>query len=266
MSAGMGPSRRYDGQAATYDRRTAIDETAARTAATEALAIAGGGRTIVEIGAGTGEFGRQLAALARHYVGLDLSRPMLERFRTKLQGEPGSASLVQAELNHPWPLRDDVADAVVAARVVHLLDPNMVAAEARRVCRPGGCLLLGRIEHDEQGLRGRLRQERQRLFATHGVRMGGGEAGTRRLIASCVAAGATSPDRRQAAGWERPASVLDVIAEWDAVGAWAGRPVEPVLQAEVQAALRLWAESEFGTLQHTALCGERFMLEVVRFP
>jgi SAM-dependent methyltransferase len=266
MSAGVGPSRRYDGQAETYDRRTAIDETAARTAAVEALAIAGGGYTVVEIGAGTGEFGRQLAALSRQYVGLDLSRPMLARFGAKLEEGPATASLVQAELNRPWPLRDGAADAVVAARVVHLLDRNIVAAEARRVCRPGGCLLIGRIEHDEQGLRGRLRRERQRLFAMHGVRQGGGEAGARHLITCCEAAGATSPGRRLVAEWQRPTTVADVIAEWDTVGAWAGRPVAPAVQAEVQAALRLWAQAEFGTLHHTELCAEHFVLDVVRFP
>jgi SAM-dependent methyltransferase len=219
----------------------------------------------VEIGAGTGEFGRQLAALSRRYVGLDLSRPMLARFRAKLEGGPPTASLVQAELNRPWPLRDGASDAVVAARVVHLLDSNLVATEARRVCRPGGCLLIGRMEHDEHGLRGRLRRERQRLFATHGVRLGGGEAGAHRLIACCEAAGATSLGRQLAAGWLRPATVGDVIAEWDTVGAWAGRPVAPAVQAEVQAALRLWAQDVFGTLHHTELCGEHFVLDVVRF-
>ncbi len=231
-----------------------------------ALVIAGGRRTVVEIGAGTGELGRQLAALARRYVGLDLSGSMLVHFHAKLDGGPANANLVQAECNRPWPLRDGVADAVVALRVVHLLDADLVAGEARRVCRPGGCLLIGRVEHDEQGLRGRLRRERQRLFAAHGVPMAGGESGGRRLVARCEAAGATALGRRLIGGWQQPASAGVVIAEWDTVGAWAGRPVAPAVQAEVQAALRDWAEREFGTLEHTDACGERFFLDGVRFP
>jgi ubiquinone/menaquinone biosynthesis C-methylase UbiE len=266
VSDGSRRSRRYDGQAATYDRRRTLDENVARSAAATALAIAGGEGTVVEIGAGTGEIGRQLAILSQHYVGLDLSRPMLARFRAKLGGGPLTADLVQAECNRSWPLRDGVANAVVAAHVVHLLDPVLVAAEVRRVCRPGGCLLVGRVEHNEHSLLGRLRRERQSLFAARGIPMTGGESGTRRLIACCEAAGATSLGRRLIGEWQLPVTAGDVITEWDTVGAWAGRPVAPAVQAEVQAALRRWAEGEFGTLKHTESCGERFSIEGVRFP
>ncbi len=267
MSANDTASRRYDGQATTYDDRTAIAERAACTVAAAVLAIAGGRRTVVEIGAGTGELGRQFAALPCRYVGLDLSRAMLARFQAKLGEDAASASLVQAECNRAWPLRDGAADAVIAMRVVHLLDAKLVAAEAKRVCRLGGFLLIGRVEHDESGLRERLRRERQRRFAEHGVHLPGGRQGGGRLIERCAAAGATLLGRRQVAEWVRPTiTAANVIAAWDAVDAWAGRPVEPVVQAEVQNALRGWAEAEFGSLDHGEPCIERFFLDVVRFP
>ncbi|HLZ68454.1 MAG TPA: class I SAM-dependent methyltransferase [Dehalococcoidia bacterium] len=266
MSTARPTSRRYDAQATVYDRRTALDAAAARSIAAAILAIVGDRRTVVEIGAGTGELGRRLAARSGRYFGLDLSRPMLARFRAKLGAGAAGVHLMQAECNGPWPLRSGAADVVIAVRVVHLLAPAVLAAEARRVCRPGGVLLIGRVRHDEHGLRERLRRERRRLFAERGVGLPGAEAGSRRVLARCTAAGATPLGKHTLAAWTHAVSAAEVIAGWDAAGAWAGGPVAEGTRAAVQAVLRAWARAEFGTLQYQEPCRECFLLDGVRFP
>ena len=51
------------------------------------------------------------------------------------------------------PIRDRALAVVFASRVVHHLQVRHVVHEVLRVCRPGGCLLLGRVVRDAAILR-----------------------------------------------------------------------------------------------------------------
>ena len=95
------------------------------------------GRTLLELGCGTGRLGRALAPRAGCYVGLDASRPMLARAQAKdLRG----AALIQAR-GEALPLRDGSIDAIVAAWVLVNLSPGRserILNETQRVLRPSG--------------------------------------------------------------------------------------------------------------------------------
>lgn len=96
---------------------------------------------VLEVGAGTGRIALPLAAHVGRYVGVDLSRPMLERLRAKRAGEP--VDVVQGDITH-LPLRGARYDAVIAVHVFHLVPEwRSALAEAARVLKPGGRLLLG---------------------------------------------------------------------------------------------------------------------------
>jgi SAM-dependent methyltransferase len=68
----------------------------------QAMAAAAGGGLILELGCGTGRVLLPLARASFEITGLDLSAPMLERCRAKLQAEPpevrGRVRLLQADM------------------------------------------------------------------------------------------------------------------------------------------------------------------------
>src|SRR5687767_8563480 len=100
-------SDRFAEQGLLFDARAGLDPAVGdRVARSVAAHTAGSPEDlIVEIGAGTGEIGRDFAALPLTYVGIDLSRPMLTVFQEKVGGMPVPA-LIQADGNCPWPVRE----------------------------------------------------------------------------------------------------------------------------------------------------------------
>ncbi|MEM6851995.1 MAG: metalloregulator ArsR/SmtB family transcription factor [Pseudomonadota bacterium] len=98
---------------------------------------------LVDMGAGTG---RMLIALADRYrrgVGYDLSTEMLAVARANLEREGVSHAQVRQGDMLAAPMDADAADLVTIHQVLHYLDdPGAAVAEAARVLRPGGRLLL----------------------------------------------------------------------------------------------------------------------------
>src|SRR5579885_2537082 len=163
-SAQPGGARRFDALAEGFDRRTGLDPAAVADIAAGVLELVGplaGGHRAIEIGAGTGDIGLELARRAERYVGIDLSAPMLDVFRSKVSGGPARRRpplLVQADADGDWPVRGASITVVFASRVAHLLEVGHVVAESRRVCKSGGCFVVGRIERT--GVKQVLRQQR----------------------------------------------------------------------------------------------------------
>jgi ubiquinone/menaquinone biosynthesis C-methylase UbiE len=94
---------------------------------------------VLEVGVGTGRVGVPLAAHAGAYVGVDLSRPMLDVLRAKPEG--GAVRVAQADITE-LPLAAGRFDAVVAVHIFHLIPTwRQALREIARVLRPGGMLL-----------------------------------------------------------------------------------------------------------------------------
>ena len=75
----------FDDQAQDFDRRAGLPPEACRSVAEAVAGMADGlVGPLLDLGAGTGEIGLQLALQSRPYVALDLSVPMLASFRRKL--------------------------------------------------------------------------------------------------------------------------------------------------------------------------------------
>jgi SAM-dependent methyltransferase len=106
------------------------------------------GDRVVDLGCGTGSTLAQVdAGLA---LGLDVSRAALDRAAEALALAAGSPFLlVQADLKDPLPLADASADRVLCHDVLECLpDPDALVAEAARVLRPGGRLVLAHTDYD----------------------------------------------------------------------------------------------------------------------
>ena len=103
---------------------------------------AGPGGRLLEVGVGTGRIALPLHRRGRRVVGVDLSVPMLERYRAKAAAAGLPAPPVLRADATRLPFRDACVDAVLEVHVLHLVPLwELALAEVRRVLAPGGVLL-----------------------------------------------------------------------------------------------------------------------------
>lgn len=107
--------------------------------------LAGAGRedTSLDVCCGPGLLACAFARVVRHSVGIDLTPAMLEQAR-KTQAEQGLSNLSwqEGDVNAlPFP---DAHFSIVSSRFAlhHLLDPLSALGEMKRVCKPGGRVVV----------------------------------------------------------------------------------------------------------------------------
>lgn len=110
----------------------------------------------VDLGCGTGDLLELMTARADKVIGVDSSPRMLEEARKRFKNAGGSVDIRLGEIEH-LPLCDAEADiAVVCLVLQYIADPSAALAEAGRVIKSGGRLLLAEIEkHESLELRDR---------------------------------------------------------------------------------------------------------------
>jgi SAM-dependent methyltransferase len=117
------------------------DEAALRTVVD--FSGAGPDDTVLDVACGPGILACAFAKVARHVTGIDLTPAMLERARL-LQAEQGLTNLTWHHGDVlPLPFADGQFTLVVSRFAFHhLLEPAAVLAEMRRVCAPGGTVMV----------------------------------------------------------------------------------------------------------------------------
>ncbi len=94
------------------------------------------GAVLVDLGCGAGLLAPHIRSLGYHHIGLDITASALRQ-----AGEHGVLPVRADVLALPLP--DSVADVVVAGEILeHVTDLRRAVAEACRVLRPGGTLVL----------------------------------------------------------------------------------------------------------------------------
>jgi ubiquinone/menaquinone biosynthesis C-methylase UbiE len=109
-------------------------------------ALTGAGiRSVIDVGAGTGNVAVHLASRGVEVTAVDLSNAMLDRLRAKMKmqtGLPGRIEIVEqdAHLLNRWPAAVfDGANVLLA--LFAMREPRLVLREIIRVVRPGGLIV-----------------------------------------------------------------------------------------------------------------------------
>jgi SAM-dependent methyltransferase len=135
--------RGFDRAAEAYERGRPDYPAAAVRHLGRVLAL-GPGRTVVELGSGTGKFTRALAPLGAARIAIEPTPGMRRVFERTVPDVPALDGTAEA-----IPLPPGFADAVVCAQSFHWFRPRPALAEIRRVLRPGGGLGLVWNTRDE---------------------------------------------------------------------------------------------------------------------
>ena len=106
-----------------------------------------------DLGCGTGESAAALAPFVARVIAIDRSGEMLQAARRRLRDAP-NVEVRRGELE-ALPVRDAELDAATLLLVLHHLpDPGAALAEAARVLKPGGRLLIAdMLPHDREEYR-----------------------------------------------------------------------------------------------------------------
>jgi ubiquinone/menaquinone biosynthesis C-methylase UbiE len=135
-------SETFRRQGADWDEMRALDLPASAVeAALDALVPATG--RLIDIGTGTGRVLEPLGGRVREGVGIDASRAMLALARARLARAGLSHCSVRLADMYRLPIEDAGFDIGVMQMVLHYAEqPGAVLAEAARVLRPGGALVV----------------------------------------------------------------------------------------------------------------------------
>jgi len=133
--------RIYAGLAGVYDRLFDWALRPGRLAAVRRLDLSGGKR-ILEVGVGTG---LSLASYAEEaeITAIDISEEMLEHARLQAARRPGRPVTIRRMDAQEMTFGDGEFDHVIVPYVISVVpDPRRTMQEIRRVCRPGGTLIV----------------------------------------------------------------------------------------------------------------------------
>lgn len=108
---------------------------------------------VADLGCGTGDIAARLAPLVSAVHVVDMSKAMLAAARKRL-GSHANVKFHHGDLTH-LPLDDRSVDAAIISLVLHhVAEPSAAIAEASRILRPGGRLLvIDMLEHDREQYR-----------------------------------------------------------------------------------------------------------------
>lgn len=251
----------YDTVAPTFERHRALPDGVAE-AVRAAIRDAVGARLrprFLDLGAGTGRIGRAFVAAGDDYVGVDLSRGMLREFTQRTDAAGPRPRLVQAD-GQCLPFAAASFDAVLLVQFWGGGEGwHQVLAEARRVLRSSGALVIGHPLRPPEGVDAQMKLRLASVLGELGIQPDEGKARERgeRWLESTAA----RSRRLIAAAWDAPRSPREFL-ERHPTGVRFSRLPKPIAD-EALHRLRRWAIAEFGSLD--AVSSERHALEFTIF-
>lgn len=192
----------FDKVASSFDRHRALPSGAAaaiRAAVLAGVAASSARPRLLDIGSGSGRIGCEFVAAGDDYVGVDISAGMLDEFVRRAAAHDGAPRLVLAD-GRLLPFGDATFDGVMLIQAFGgLRGWRRLIAEARRVLRPAGSLIVGRTVAPDDGLDAWMKQRLALILDKLGVEPE--RANPRAEIESALTAAAAAARRMIAANW-----------------------------------------------------------------
>jgi ubiquinone/menaquinone biosynthesis C-methylase UbiE len=246
----------FDVTAPAFDRHRALPHGVPEAIRAAILAaVDAASPRLLDLGAGTGRIGAAFVAAGDDYVGVDLSLVMLRGFPQRAR-----ARLVQAH-GARLPFRDATFDAVMLIQVFGgMTGWRAVLAEARRVLRAAGAVVVGRTVAPADGID---EQMKQRLAAVLDEMGAARDRGNSREQALHALEDMAHGSRSEAAAWNDERTPRAFLERHRTGARFAALP-GPV-KDEAMARLAAWATKRFGSLDAVVPERRAFELRVFRF-
>jgi ubiquinone/menaquinone biosynthesis C-methylase UbiE len=250
----------FDNTAASFERCRPLPggaPEAIRSAIWAAARISSPAR-VLDLGAGTGRFGRTFVAAGDFYVGVDNSLAMLREFLPNSTG----GSLVQAD-GGQVPFRDCAFDVVLLMQVLSgVSDWRSILDEARRVLRSGGVVAVGHIIHAESGIDAQLKRRLNLILEELRVVWHRPQESRKQALAWLESA-AMRHVHTQAASWSVTATAREFLLRRPTGARFSALPV--AVQELALNKLRAWAEKTFGSVDAGFQEERSFELDIFEF-
>ncbi len=102
-----------------------------------------GGMRVLDFGCGTGYGDERIASGCSHVTGVDVSQEAVDYAAGRHRHDRADYRRIEPVDDAPLPFSDGAFDAVLSFQVIeHVPDPAAYVAEAARVTRPGGLLIM----------------------------------------------------------------------------------------------------------------------------
>jgi ubiquinone/menaquinone biosynthesis C-methylase UbiE len=253
--------------APSFDRHRALPDGVAEAIRAAVTAAVGGvpRPRLLDIGAGTGRIGHAFVAAGDNYVGVDLSFGMLRIFRHRASPggaspEPALARLVRADARF-LPFPDASFDIVMMIQIFGCMSGfRLLVSEARRVLRPSGAVVLGRMLAAEHCVDARLKQRLALILSEMGIDPG---HNFQDEVEQALNSAARSAKSLRAASWRADRTAREFLQRHRTGARFSALPES--FREEALRRLAVWAVATFGSLDVVYSEPYAFALQVFEF-
>jgi ubiquinone/menaquinone biosynthesis C-methylase UbiE len=217
----------------------------------------------LEPGIGTGRVALPLIKRGYAYTGIDISVPMMEELRRKIQPASQKLSLIQADIT-ALPFKDSSFDIVLTAQVLYLVpDWRQALAEMRRVLNPGGLYMCCYEETEQDPLAALIDRQWFALLAQHGYLAEWQSSVSNREILSTIQQQHGLVQTSAAADWERLIVVRDYLERYATILRGLYSHVPDRAFSGLMHRLRSWTSAQVDTDSEVISTHTKFMIAAV---
>lgn len=257
----------YDNQASIYDSRVGLPSEIPLQISgyLGGLSVLKNSISILEIGCGTGQIGAVLNETFDQYTGFDSSSSMLDVFKKRLSGAGDSSSFLHADGDKSWPAKDDTTHVIFSSRAMHLLEPDHVLEEIKRVSNTQeSFVVLGKVKRDSNHPKAIMRRIMRQILKKEGYIGRSGEKYREELFEGLVGLGAVQLPVFTTSNWTTHYKPISSIASWKDKEGLAGLTLKNPFKSKVLSQVTKEAEDLFGDLQAPQPGNEWYELNAVR--